>query len=165
MSNNPMYRLRTPYPNTSNPPMDIREEIINHCKISINAVREAHELCRRKATEVLLFLLTDTDREYSKDKPSAIPIAYALKGKSLRVSISRKMMNDVRDFLKEKGISVLVEAYDGQWSALVFHDQDDQPLTLFELQRKIWMQFATMSKDNLLKAISQLTTNLGDTLT
>ena len=145
--------------------MDIREQIIDHCKLSINAVHEAHELCRRKASEVLLFLLTDTDREYSKDKPSVIPIAYALKGKSLRVSICRKMMNDVRDFLKDKGISVLVEAYDGQWSGLVFRDQDDQPLTLFELQRKIWLQFASMSKDNLLKAISELSTNLGDTLT
>ena len=48
---------------------------------------EAHHLCRRKATEVLLFVLTDTDREYSKS--NAIPVAYALKGKSLKVSTCR----------------------------------------------------------------------------
>ena len=75
---------------------------------------EAHDLCRRKATEVLLFVLTDTDREYSKDKPNAIPIAYALKGKSLKVSTCRQMMNDVCNFLQQNGINVLVEAYGGQ---------------------------------------------------
>ena len=62
---------------------------------------EAHDLCRRKATEVLLFVLTDTDREYSKDKPNAIPIAYALKGKSLKVSTCRQMMNDVCNFFNK----------------------------------------------------------------
>ena len=77
---------------------------------------EAHDLCRRKAIEVLLFVLTDTDREYSKDKPNAIPIAYALKGKSLKVSTCRQMINDVCNFLQQNGINVLVEAYDGQWS-------------------------------------------------
>ena len=40
-------------------------------------IHEVHDLRRRKAAEVLLFLLTDTDREYSKDKPNAIPVAYA----------------------------------------------------------------------------------------
>ena len=79
-------------------------------------IHEAHDLCRRKATEVLLFVLTDTDREYSKDQPNTIPVAYALRGKSLKVSTCRQMMNDVRNTMKENGIDILVEAYDGQWS-------------------------------------------------
>ena len=47
------------------------------------AITEAHDLERRKATEVLLFLLTDTDQTYNKDKPNAFPVAYGLKGCSL----------------------------------------------------------------------------------
>ena len=62
---------------------------------------------------MLLFLLTDTDGEYTKDKLNAIPIAYALKGKSLKTSICRQMMNNVRNYLSAKGVNVLVEAYDG----------------------------------------------------
>ena len=90
------------------------------CNSSIECVREAHDLCRRKATEVLLFLMTDTDREYSKSKSNAIPIVFALKGKSLKVSICRQMMSDVRNYLHRKNINVLVEAYDSQWAGLVF---------------------------------------------
>ena len=86
----------------------------------MECICEAHDLCRRKATEVLLFVLTDTDREYCKDKPNVIPIAYALKGKSLKVSTCRKMVNDVCNFLHGKGVNVLVEVYDGQWAGLVF---------------------------------------------
>ena len=89
----------------------------------------------------MVFVLTDTDREYSKDKPNAIPIAYALKGKSLKVSICRQMMNDVQNFLHEKGVNILVEAYNDQWSGLVFRDQNSNPLTLFELQRDLWLTF------------------------
>ena len=84
------------------------------CNSSIECVHKAHDLCHRKATEVLLFLLTDTDREYSKTKSNAIPIAFALKGKFLKVSICRQMMSDVQNYLHRKNINVLVEAYDGQ---------------------------------------------------
>ena len=119
-------------------------------------IREAHDLCRRKATEVLLFVLTDTDREYSKDKPNAIPIAYALKCKSLKVSTCRQMMNDVRNTMKDNGINILVKAYDGQWCGLVFQDQNNKPLTLFEAQRDSWLQYSGMSKDKLLSFITNL---------
>ena len=117
---------------------------------------EAHDLCRRTATVVLLFVLTDTDREYSKDKPNAIPIAYALKGKSLKVSICRQMVNDVHNFLQGNGINVLVEAYDSQWSRIVFCDENNKPLTLFEVQRDSWLEYSQMSNDKLLSFIQNL---------
>ena len=84
------------------------------------AITEAHDLEWRKATEVLLFLLTDTDHGYSRDKPSAVPVAYALKGRSLKTLTARKMVTDVRNFLHTHNINVLVEAYDRQWDNLVF---------------------------------------------
>ena len=68
--------------------------------------------------EVLLF--TDTDRSYNKDKPSAVPIAYGLKGRSLKTSTARQMVTDIPNFLHHHQINVLVEAYDGQWANLVF---------------------------------------------
>ena len=157
--NNPMYRFRPPYPSYEYNTESIKEKIVQCCISSSECIREAHDLCRRKATEVLLFLLTDTDREYSKDKASAIPIAYALKGKSLKVSVCRKMMNDVRTYLHRKNVNVLVEAYDGQWSGLVFRSAQNEPLTLFELQRDAWTTYATLAKDKLLQHLAHVSQN------
>ena len=162
--NNPMYRFRPPYPPSNRNVADIREAIVECGSRSMETIREAHDLCRRKASEVLLFLLTDTDREYNKDKPSSIPIAYALKGKSLKTSVCRSMMNQVRNVLNDNKIQILVEAYDGQWANLVFRGQNNEPLTLFELQRDVWLTFATMSKDNLLKFIDSVSISDDNTI-
>ena len=40
---------------------------------------ESYELCRKKATEILTFLVSTSDREKSNDGIEHIPIAYALK--------------------------------------------------------------------------------------
>ncbi|MCG8624384.1 MAG: hypothetical protein MJE68_20625, partial [Proteobacteria bacterium] len=111
---------------------------------------------RRKASEVLLFICTDSDREFNKDKPTAIPVAYALKGRSLRYCTARKMINMVRDKLKDNGTSILCEAVDGQWSGIVFRDENCKPLTLFELQRDCWLKFGNMSKANMLQFIQDI---------
>ena len=157
--NNPMYRFRPPYPRSQYDEKEMKHKIVECCNSSIECVHEAHDLCRRKATEVLLFLLTDTDREYSKTKSNAIPIAFALKGKSLKVSICRQMMSDVRNYLHRKKINVLVEAYDGQWAGLVFRNGQNEPLTLFEVQRDAWTKFATSAKDKLITFLGTISLN------
>ena len=70
------------------------------------AITEAHNLERRKATEVLLFLLTDTDWTYNKEKPNAVPVMYGLKGCSLNCETARRMMTDLRNFLHHQNINV-----------------------------------------------------------
>ena len=129
---------------------EVNKEIFELCQESYKLIAKAHNLQRRKASEVLLFVCTDTYREFNKDKPSSIPIIYALKGKSIRISTACKMINKVRDKLKDNGTSVLCEAVDGQWSGIVFRDESLRPLTLFELQLDSWLKFAKMSKDNML---------------
>ena len=110
------YRYRDKYPRLNVDVDEVRECVLNCCEASLCAITEAHDLERRKATEVLLFLLTDTDRAYNKDKPHAVPVAYALKGRSLKSSTARQMVTHVREFLHRNKINVLVEAYDGQWA-------------------------------------------------
>ena len=83
---------------------------------------------------MLIFICTDSDRAFNKDKSSSIPIAYALKDKSIRICTARKMINMVRDKLKDNRTSILCEAVDGQWSGIVFRDESLRPLTLLELQ-------------------------------
>ena len=64
-------------------PEEVNKEIYDLCQESYKLIVRAHNLQRQKASEVLLFVCTDSDREFNKDKPSSIPIAYALKGKSI----------------------------------------------------------------------------------
>ena len=126
---------------------DVNKDIFHLCQESYKLILKAHNLQRHKASEVLLFVCTDSDREFNKDKPTSIPIAYALKGRSIRISTARKMINQVRDKLKENGTQILCEAVDGQWSGIVFRDECMRPLTLLELQRDSWLKFAKMSKE------------------
>ena len=69
------------------------------------------------------------------------------------------MVADVRNFLHQQKINVLVETYDGQWSSLVFRDHNDKPLTLFELQRDYWLKFETMSQEKLINFVESLSKN------
>ena len=128
---------------------EVNKEIFELSQESYKIILKAHNLQRRKASEKLLFICTDSDRVFNKDKPSSIPIAYALKGKSIQICTARKMINMVQDKLKDNGTSILCEAVDGQWSGIVFRDESLRPLTLFELQRDSWLKFAKMSKENI----------------
>ena len=135
---------------------EINQQICELCEESCKLVVKANNLQRRKASEVLLFVCTDSDRSFNKEKPSSIPLAYALKGRSIRISTARKMINVVRDRLKQNGTKILCEAVDGQWSGIVFRDESLRPLTLFELQRDCWLKFAKMSKENLLQFLQDI---------
>ena len=74
---------------------EINDSIIAACKLSSSLIRKSHQLERHKATELLLFVATDTDRMFCKDKPSSIPVAFALKGTSIRTSTAQKLINQV----------------------------------------------------------------------
>ena len=131
----------------------INRDIIELCGRASDLIKSAHQLQRRKASEVLMFVATDCDREFQKDSPTVIPIAYGLKGRSIRIATGRKIINQVREKLHQNGINVLCEAVDGQWAGIVFRDENGQPLTMFELQRDSWLKFAKMSKDSIINYI------------
>ena len=143
---------------------EVPQWVLNCCTSTMCAITEAHDLEHCIATEVMLFLLTDMDRSFNKDRPHTIPVAYALKGKSLTSATARRMVSDVRDFLDRNKINVLVEAYDGQWSNLVFQDSEDKPLTLFKLQRDSWLKFKRMSQKKLINFIESISRNPEDNL-
>ena len=84
---------------------------------------------QRKATELLAFVLTDTDRIHSPEKPNQIPIAYVSKGHSLTCDVSQKMIDQVHDQCMEHGIKIIANATDGQWSKLTTRSTDGEPLT------------------------------------
>ena len=50
-------------------------------------IEEAYELQTKKATELLAFVISDTDRIHNPNKLNQIPVAYALKGYSLTCEV------------------------------------------------------------------------------
>ena len=73
----------------------IVEDIVECCAKVKYLTKESHELCRKKATRILTFLLSSSDREKSNTGVEHIPIAYALKGPSLKVSVMRQLIEEV----------------------------------------------------------------------
>ena len=79
-------------------------------------IEEAYELQRKKATELLVFVISDTDGIHNPNKPSQIPVAYALKGYSLTCEVLQEMIEEVMDKCKEHNIEIVGNCFDGQWS-------------------------------------------------
>lgn len=159
MQSDPCFRRRRHVPTKLQSDIDIeaiKNSVLNACTESMKAIQEAHDLERRKATEILLFVATDTDREFDKEKPVAIPVAYALKGKSIKMAVAREMMHIVRKKLTESGVNIVAEAFDGQYAQLVFRSTHDEPLTLFEFCRDCWNTFATLSKKKMLEIVNSM---------
>lgn len=122
------------------------DEIQDLHQQSLALVEHAHLLARRKASEVLAFVLSDTDREYNPEMHHQLPVAYAMKGYSLPGNVVRDMCDEVKQSCHEKGINVICESYDGQWASLVVKDAEGKPLNRLELQKQVWRESDKMTK-------------------
>ena len=102
------------------------------CLISDEAqliLEKIHDVLRLQATELLVFMISDKDRLQDSSALNSMPLAYALKGRSLSNCELMYSMNNVRNKLHEREIKVLCEIYDGQWQYTVMHDAQGNPLT------------------------------------
>ena len=117
---------------------------------------EAHLYSRRKATEILGFVLTDTDREWNAEVMHHLPVAYAMKGYSLTSDVLRKMCNDVKNACAKEGVNIVCECFDGQWNTLVVRDEDGNPLNRLELQKAVWKDVTKMRKAQHISALKQM---------
>ena len=111
-------------------------------------MKEAHLLCRRKASEVLAFIITDTDRLSNPTLPHHLPLAFALKGYSMTTQTMRVMSNEVKQACHDHGINVLCSCYDGQWHTICVRDSNGNPLNRLELQKNVWKNVCSMKKQN-----------------
>ena len=73
----------------------------------------------KTASQLLTFAVTDTDREYNKQYPNHMPIAYSLVWHTLRMDKFRNMLDQVCDVCKERGIKILCQCCDGQFRSVV----------------------------------------------
>lgn len=165
------YRIKNPYKKgpvhvASEPDFQlIYSDIFEHCNKAKTMTEKSHELSRKKAGEILTFILSDSDREKSQYGIDHIPIAYAMKGYSLKVEIMRKLIEDVRNKCKDEGIDILTEVSDGQWFKIISQDINGQPLTRLQYQKKIWNDVMKMKKKDMIQYLIKICTVTEETLT
>ena len=123
--------------------------IIKILKEGVSSTETCYNLRRRKATEVMVWVLTNINRNSTEKIPCSVPIAYGLKDFQLTASAMRQATNYVLSKQSEKGIPVCSFSIDGQWINLMVRDASGKPLTLLQLQKDVWSKVEKISKPDL----------------
>ena len=119
-------------------------------------MREAYRLSNTRATEVLVFMVSDLDRLYKPEILHSVPVAYGLQGRSLTANTMRKMLKHVISECSKKGLYIPVFSSDGQWYNLYVKDSNDQPLTILQLQKMTWNKVKKLKKNELVEKLSAI---------
>lgn len=128
-------------------------QFLAKCKTCFQA---SHHIERRKASEVLVWLIQDTDRNWNPEVPHALPCAYALKGYSLTVQQMRGMCDDVLTACRSHGINVVGMAFDGQWIKLINRNSQNEPLTLLQLQKDVFGKACKVTKGKQIQYLKEV---------
>ena len=96
-------------------------------------IEEGYNFLRVEASEILAFVVTNSDRIIQPGIPPHLPIAYGMRGHSLPMKIMRNMVNDIRNELQKHNTSVLCEVYDGQFHQLIVRSENSEPLTRLQM--------------------------------
>ncbi|XP_070564965.1 uncharacterized protein [Ptychodera flava] len=127
--------------------------ICNTLEEIVYYLKEHYQLSRKKATEVIAFVASNTDRVWSFDIAYGAPVCYFLKGYSLPNSVMRNILEDVLDYCHSKGLHCPVQSFDGQYVSLMLTSKDGKPQTLLQLQKQFWKEVSSMTKAQLVSDI------------
>ena len=100
---------------------------------------------RVEASEILAFVVTDSERIIKPGIPPHLPVAYGLRGSSLTMKTMRDMVNQIRDELKNLNATVLCEVYDGQFHPIIVKNEKGEPLTRIQ---HVIQHFKKVMNDN-----------------
>ena len=120
------------------------------------ALTDSYELQRQHASQVVVYLLSDLDRLWKPEEPHAVPILYFYRGYSLSMEIIRKITDYCKDICHNKGIDVVATASDGEFIQLMNKDKNGNPLTLYELSKKLWSSVCKFQKSEIVMILKGL---------
>ena len=130
------------------------------CTQAVQLVGDAQNRVKEKAKEVLVWIATDLDRIADSEGTRTLPICYAMKGYSLSNAVFREMHLEVLQSLHASGIYTPISSSDGQWHRVAVRDEQDQPLTLLQLQKDTFQEAKKMQKSAILKELELLIAEL-----
>lgn len=128
------------------------EYILETCHRLQEQHREAYNIMRRPAKEVIVAIISDLDRS-NKDteRHHAIHVAYYMSGFSLKMNAVRGILTDIIGECSNKALKVKVVSFDGQFLEICTKDDRGNPLTMCTLQKDNWQNARKKSKKELLK--------------
>lgn len=126
------------------------EYLVDVCENSLRHYDEAYNLLRRPAKEVLVAVVSDLDRNPHSEFQHAVPIAYYMTGFSLKMHAVRHIISDLITLCETKGLQPKVVAFDGQITEIATQDQDQFPLTVLKLQKKVWKEVRSLTRKEIL---------------
>ena len=127
---------------------------LQDCLVSAKKwVESAYYYSRTVATEILVYMLNDLDRCYQMEANIAHPIAYAMKGTSLKGETFTAMIDYVIKHCEEKGLSIVTTLSDGQWHRHGVRGNEDKPLTVLQLQIDHWKNVKSKDKTAIISEI------------
>ena len=119
---------------------------------------DGYELRREKASEAMVFLCCDLDRNWSKEQIRWAPVCWFPKGYSLTCKVFRNIVEEVHNNCHKAGIHIPCSSFDGQWHTLAVRDANGKPLTILQLQKDVWCESCKLQKTEILKIFCTLNT-------
>ena len=123
---------------------------------SEECIRNGHQLSRKKATEVMAWVISNKDRQWSPELPNSLPVAFGLKDYKFSTENLRNATNYVLENCKERGIEIPLLAFDGQWYSLLVRDDYGNPLTKLQLQKDVWTEVNRLKRDIIVNSLKEV---------
>ncbi|XP_053397710.1 uncharacterized protein LOC128556471 [Mercenaria mercenaria] len=128
---------------------DNLRELLTTLNESNDCVKIGYQLSRRKANEVMVWVLSNKDRHWSAEIPNSMIVAFGLKDYKLSNEQLRAATEDVLNECKKAGLEIPLLAFDGQWYQIMVRDGESQPLTKLQLQKDVWNEVTKMKKKDI----------------
>jgi hypothetical protein len=131
-------------------------EILHTLDDAVKVIENGYDILRQRATEVMMWVITNKNRNSSTQMPCSLPIAYGLKDYRLTSNLMRSATDHVLRECTKHGIKVLSFAADGQWIQLMSRDSAGKPLTIYQFQKDFWDSTKQFSKTELVKRVAKV---------
>eukprot|EP00058_Branchiostoma_floridae_P000620 XP_002586108.1 hypothetical protein BRAFLDRAFT_110010 [Branchiostoma floridae] len=119
-------------------------------------INEHYQLNRKKASEVVVQIVGNLDREWSMELSHGFPTNYFLKGYSLNSEVMRDIVEENHQKCHDIGIHIPCRSFDGQWRQLLVRDKNGNPLTRLQLQKDIWKEVCGQKKRVLVEDLKTI---------
>ena len=128
-------------------------QTVESCK---EITEKVYQLTRVKASQVVVLLISNMDRNWSPEVGHSTVIGYFLRGYSLATATMRRIREKFRKACHDRGIYVPMSCSDGEWHSLMTSDDAGVPLTEHQLSKQVWSQVMKLKKNELITTACSL---------
>lgn len=123
---------------------------------SMSVLEDGYNLLRGKATELMVWVLSDRNRNSKREIPCSVPITHGPKDYKLSSEAMHQATLHVLSECKERNLKVDSFSTDRQWINLMTRDGKGNPTTIYQLQKDLWKEVKKISKQELYKVLASL---------